>query len=112
MRTKVKRVTPEAALMRILDALAQEAIDASDEEVRQVATDLRMDLSTRESAAFTGLTYFARPQLSDFFDLAVPKRLSAPADRIAGESSAEPKDRQRRSKRPQIAAEGKPPSGK
>jgi hypothetical protein len=112
VRTKVKRVSPETALMRILDALAQEAIEASDEEVMEAATDLRMDLNTRESAAFAGLTYFARPQLSDFFDIEVSKRLQAPAERIADDRPAGPKDRRRRSKRPQIPTERKPPSGK
>ncbi len=68
MRTQVKKVSLDTALMRILDALAEEAIESSDEEVREAARDLRMDLDSRESAAFAGLTYFARPQLSDFFE--------------------------------------------
>jgi hypothetical protein len=112
MRTKVKRVSPETALMRILDALAQEAIEASDEEVTQAATALRMDLNKRDSAAFAGLTYFARPQLSDFFDVDRSKRLQAPAERIVGGPPAQPENRQRRSKRRQIPTERKPPGGK
>ncbi len=78
MRSKVKRVSPETVLLRVLDALAQEAIEASDAEVTEVATALRMDLNSRESAAFAGLMYFARPQLSEFFDLEVMRGLPAP----------------------------------
>jgi len=37
MRTKVKRGSPELALSRILDAFAQELIDASDEEILEAA---------------------------------------------------------------------------
>jgi len=97
--------------MRLLDALVHEVIQASDKELTEVATDLRMDLNTKESGAFAGLTYFARPQLSDFIDIEVPKRLGSPAERLASDRRG-PKDRQRRSKRPQIPTERKPPSGK
>lgn len=89
MRTKVTRASAETALMRVLDAMAQDAIDASDEEITQAATDLRMDITSRHSAAFAGLTYFARPQLADFFDIEAPPRLSAP--RIVGDRLKEPR---------------------
>lgn len=112
MRTKVKSVTPDKRLMHILDALAQEAIEASDEEVAEAATDLRMDLNSRESAAFAGLTYFARPQLSEFFDVEVPRRLPAPSERIAGEPRAESKIRQPRSKQLKSSTERKAPKGR
>jgi len=95
--------------MRIMDALAQEAIEASDEEVTEAAADLRMDLNSRESAAFAGLTYFARPQMSEFFSLDVSKSLQAPAEGVAGNPPARPNDRQRRSKRQRIAIERKRP---
>jgi hypothetical protein len=75
MRTKVKKPSPELALTRVLDALARELIDTTDEEILAAAKDLRMDPSKRESAAFAGLTYFARPQLSDFFDLPEARKL-------------------------------------
>lgn len=68
MRTKVKTIPSEVKLTRILDAFAQELIDASDEEISAAAADLRMDLQ-KGSTAFAGVTYPARPQLSDFFDL-------------------------------------------
>ena len=69
MRTKVRRPSADVALTRILIALEQELIDASDEEVMQAAKDLGMDPTMRESAAFAGLTYTGQPQLSDFFDM-------------------------------------------
>jgi hypothetical protein len=92
-----------------MDALAQEAIVASDEEVTEATADLRMDLNSRESAAFAGLTYFARPQMSEFFSVEVPKSLQAPAEGIAGNPPAHPADRQRRSKRLRTAIERKGP---
>ena len=95
MRTKMTRVSPETVLLRVLDALAQEAIEASDAEVSEAAMELRMDLNSRESAAFAGLTYFARPQLSDFFDVEVSKALRAPAKRIDGRPAAESKAKRR-----------------
>lgn len=76
MRTKVKTITSEVKLTRILDAFAQELVDASDEEISAAATDLGMDLQ-KWSSAFAGVTYPARPQASDFFDLeALQARLS------------------------------------
>jgi hypothetical protein len=75
MRTKVKPASPEVALLRVLDALALELAGASDEEIQEVATQLRMDLDKPESSAFAGVTYPARPQLSDYFDLEVRKKL-------------------------------------
>jgi hypothetical protein len=109
MRTKITKIPPHTALMRIMDALAQEAIEASDDEITEAAADLRMELSSRESAAFAGLTYFARPQMSEFFSGEVPKSLHGPAKGIAGNSPAHPTYRQRRSKRLRIAIERKPP---
>jgi hypothetical protein len=100
MRTKITRASVETALMRVLDAMAQDAIDASDEEITQAATDLRMDITRKHSAAFAGLTYFARPQLADFFDIEAPPRLPAP--RIVGD----------RPKQPRLSTERKPRGGK
>jgi len=102
MRTKVKKLSPETALLRVLDALAQEAIDASDEQVIEAATDLRMDLNTKDSAAYSGLTYFARPQLAEFFDIEATRRLPAPAERIVDEPPGQPR----------IPTERKPRNGK
>lgn len=69
--------------MRILDAVAQELADASDEEIREAAKDLGMDLTMRWSAAFAGLNY-PEPgnlQLSDFFEPGQLKRLLVRAGR-------------------------------
>jgi len=112
MRTKVKKGSPELALSRILDAFARELIDASDEEILEAAKDLGMDPRMRESAAFAGVTYPARPQLSDFFDIDARKRLQSAADQIARDSPAEQKNRSRRSKRSQISTERKNPGSK
>jgi hypothetical protein len=71
MRTKVKATPPELALTRILEALAEELIDASDEEILAAATDLGMKPMSKGSAAFIGLKYPSIPRLSDFFDLEV-----------------------------------------
>jgi hypothetical protein len=75
MRTKMKTITSEVKLTRVLDAFAQELVEASDEEISTAAKDLGMDLQ-KWSSAFAGVTYPARPGLSDFFDLeAVQARL-------------------------------------
>jgi hypothetical protein len=68
MRTTMRIASPEDSLSRLLEGLGQELIDASDDEIAQVAKELGMDLSMRTSAAFAGLKYPARVQLSDFFD--------------------------------------------
>jgi hypothetical protein len=112
MRAKVKKDPSELVLTRTLDAFAKELIDASDEEILEVAKDLAMDPRTRESAAFAGVTYPARWQLSDFFDLEASKQLRPAADRIANGLPAEPKNSSRRSKRLQLSTERKPPGGK
>jgi hypothetical protein len=75
MRTKVTKApasaSPEAKLTRVLEALEQELIDASDEEILAVAMELGMNPKMKGSALFAGLKYPARPQLADFFDLGV-----------------------------------------
>ena len=76
MRTKVTKRPAELALTRVLDALAQELIDASDEEILDATRSLGMDPTMRESSAFAGITYPARPRLSDFFDLDLRKKLT------------------------------------
>ena len=75
MRTKVTRSSPETALLRVLDAMAQELIEASDAEILEAARALRMDLALPESAAWAGVTYFARPRIDEFFDLDAPRKL-------------------------------------
>jgi hypothetical protein len=111
MRTRVKRGSSELALTRILDAFAQELIHASDEEILRVAKDLRMDPTTRESAAFAGVTYPARPQVSDFFDLERQKLQSA-ANWTVSEPAAGPKGKSRSSEQPHLSIDRKTPEGK
>jgi hypothetical protein len=56
-------------LCRVLDGLAAELLEASDEEILTCAKDLGMDPSSPWSAAFAGVTYFSRPRSGDFFDV-------------------------------------------
>jgi hypothetical protein len=107
MGTKVKRTSPGVALDRVLEALGQDLIEASDEEIIQAAKDLGMDPTMRESAAFRGLKYPATPQLSDFFELEVCRKLQAEAGRIATVPPAQPKRKAQRSKRTAIPADRK-----
>jgi hypothetical protein len=69
MRIKMKKSSAEVGLSRILDGFAQELTVASDPEILAAAKDLGMDLSMRESAAFAGITFPARPQAADFLDI-------------------------------------------
>jgi hypothetical protein len=81
MRTKVKQTSasPEAKLTRLLEALEQEVIDASDEEILAAAIELGMNPKMKGSALFAGLRYPTRPQLADFFDLGVGANASIEA---------------------------------
>ena len=95
MRTKVKVALPEVALTQILDALGQELIDASDEEIMEAAKDLGMDPNMKGSAAFLGLTFPTRVNVSDVFDLEAIKDLIArkARERIANATSADPESK-------------------
>ena len=112
MRTKVKKESSELALMRVLDAFAQELVDVSDEEILDAAQGLGMDPRVRESAAYAGVIYPSRWQLSDFFDLDPRKALQATARQIAGNPPTEQQDKSRRSKRSGISVEKKTPGRK
>jgi hypothetical protein len=81
MRTKVTKTSasPEVKLTRVLEALEQELIDASDEEILAAAMELGMNPKMKGSALFAGLKYPARPQLADFFDLGVGANASIEA---------------------------------
>jgi hypothetical protein len=100
MRTKVKVELPEVALTRILDALGQELIDASDEEIMEAAKDLGMDPHMKGSAAFLGLTFPSRVNVSDVFDLEAIKDLIAQRtrERIGNATSTDPDSKAPRSK--------------
>ncbi len=94
MRTKViaQRM---AALERIIDALAEDLIESTDEELLQAARDLGMDPTMRGSAAFVGIKYPATWRYSDFFEVPIrqpepvradegPKALSPASKRLRG----------------------------
>lgn len=68
MRTKMSAAFPVILLSRVLDALGQELLEASDDEVVEAARSLGMRPEMKGSAAFAGLRYGVRPQWSDFFD--------------------------------------------
>lgn len=69
MVTRLRTTSPEVALAWILQALEEELIDSSDEEILDAAKDLGMDPEMKLSAAFRGLIYPSKWQLSDFFEL-------------------------------------------
>jgi hypothetical protein len=100
MRTKVKVALPEVVLTRILEAFGQELIDVSDEEIMEAAEDLGMNPHMKGSAAFLGLTFPAKPDVSDFFDVEAIKRHIAreARERIADATSTDPESKAPRSK--------------
>src|ERR1700744_4899821 len=67
MRTKLTTAHPEAALNRLLDALASELTDVSDEEILAAARELGMNPLMKGSAAFLGLRI---PPVADFTEWA------------------------------------------
>lgn len=69
MRTKMRSSPPVPALNRILDALAHELLEASDEELLAAAHELGMRPDMKGSAAFIGILGPSHPKLEDFFDL-------------------------------------------
>lgn len=74
-----------ARLDRVLVALERELLEASDDEIREAASELRMNLDMKGAVAFMGLKFPMRMQLEDVFDLtqvdeATRKRLAAYSD--------------------------------
>jgi hypothetical protein len=92
MHTKVKRAAAVPTLDRLLDALADDLAEASEEEVLQACTDLRMDPRMRGSAAFIGLKGVSARLLQDFFDVDSIEALQqiVSARLPAAETGAEP----------------------
>jgi hypothetical protein len=111
MRTKVKVPSSEVALTRILEALGQELIDASDDEIRDAAKALGMDLM-KGSAAFAGLTYPSKWQLSDFFELQACRKLQGEAERGTHPARKESQGKAQLSRPSEIPTEGKDPVDK
>jgi hypothetical protein len=71
MHTKMSRAERVSALERILDALAEDLVESTDEELLQAARDLGMDPTMRGSAAFIGIKSPTAWQLSQFFEISV-----------------------------------------
>src|SRR5580700_3017369 len=71
MRTKVASIQHAAGFERVLEALAEELIESTDDELLEAAKDLGMDPTMRGSAAFLGLTSPVTHRLSDFFEVPV-----------------------------------------
>jgi hypothetical protein len=105
MRTKLTITEPQAALDRLLDALAHELIDVSDEEILAAAKELGMNPMMKGSAAFLGLRI---PPVADLAEWAeffgsehFRSSLAALSLKSAGPSAElEHKVKARRSKRP------------
>jgi hypothetical protein len=97
MRTKVKVASPGVVLTRVLEAFGQELIDAPDEEILEAAKDLGMDLQ-KGSAAFAGLTFPAKWQPADFFDMeAIQQQMALEAAaRVTNASTTAPERKTRR----------------
>ncbi len=107
MRTKMNAASPEVELTRILEAMEQELIDASDEEIMEAAADLGMDPKMKGSAAFAGIKFPVKPQLSDFFEFEVCKNARVATGPIAGAAPRTPKRTVRQVGRVEISTEGK-----
>jgi hypothetical protein len=122
MRAKVKPIPSERALTRMLNAFAQELIEASDEEVLQAARDLGMDPNMKGSAAFLGVIHATPRRLSDFFDPEAVRQLllMTQSGRLGREQRAKRpgqvqdpvKAGTKPSARARLASEKKPPHGK
>jgi hypothetical protein len=99
MRKNMRRVFPEVALERLLEALEVEIIEASDDDILDAARDLGMNPAMRGSAAFLGLKGPALPQWEAFFAAVEPERLrllESLRERIRMNADASPDTPQRR----------------
>lgn len=96
MHTKVRVMSPEVVLARVLDTLEQELIDASDEEIMEAAKGLGMNPEMKGSGAFIGVKYPVKPQLSDFFEFEACRNAQ-----IAAEPAADSTQMQGKLKTPQ-----------
>lgn len=98
MRTKVRLLSPEVTLARVLAALEQELVDATDVEIREAAQDLGMNVDMKGSAAFAGLRYPAKARFSDYFgadDVARFQEIAKSRRREHDDKQALPRGRRR-----------------
>lgn len=101
MRSKVTSIQQLTAFERVLDALAEELIESTDDEILEAARALGMEPTMRGSAAFIGLKYPAIPRMSDFFELPATARLAihtgrSPAPEHGSEKQAPARNRRRK----------------
>lgn len=68
MGQKLIPIPQEAALERLLAALAMDLAEASDDEITQAAKDLGMNVGMKGSAAFLGVHGLPR-HIGDFFEV-------------------------------------------
>jgi hypothetical protein len=112
MRTKVKVGVPEAVLERILQGLELELLGASDAEITAAAKELGMDPRMKGSAAFAGLRYPAKPQLSDFFEFEVCRPVETAIEQKADAARRLSKGKARKSPPADISKEREDSSDK
>jgi hypothetical protein len=74
MSRQVIQPTHERRLQSLLAGLERELLQASDEEVRQAAADLRMDPDMKGSIAWLGIFFPAKGRLEDVFDMEAFRR--------------------------------------
>ena len=111
-KVKVKAVSPEVVLTRVLEGLEPELIDATDEEITQAATDLGMDLSMKGSAAFIGLKSTFKLRVSEIFDLSEFDAEQLQAMRRAWEERADSVRKELRAKGASLPSAPKDPRKK
>ena len=105
MRTKLTITEPQAALDRVLDALAHELIEVSEDEILAAAKELGMNPMMKGSAAFLGLRIPPIADPADWAEFFSSEHLGSALATLSFKDSAtaaqlEPKAKVRRSKRP------------
>jgi hypothetical protein len=105
MRTKLTITEPQAALDRVLDALARELIDVSEDEILAAAQELGMNPMMKGSAAFLGLRIPPIADLADWAEFFSSEHLASALAGLSFKDSATPpqletKAKGRRPKRP------------
>lgn len=74
MSRQVTRTTSETRLRRVLAALEQEILQASDQEIRHAAQDVGIDPDMKGSIAWVGIFYPGKVKMDEMFDLEVLRR--------------------------------------
>ena len=107
MPAKVKSVSPEVVLTRVLEGLEPDLVNATDADVTQAAQDLGMDLSMKGSAAFRGLKPPFKLSVAEFFDLSTLDAEQVAILRRVYEQRTESVRKQRRAKAERLPREPK-----